>query len=193
MGPYMKAHVIPRTIPKSHVNKCLPDLSPFNLLYVSTGSACSWVLIHPHATPQGISTCPYFRALQMTLLYGVSFLQLWTEPTQINRLICYMCGQHTSAGDGVRGGSFDQFYLDMNASAAFGRQGVVSSGRKPISLTIDELFCSFSNCDLELRGSRAGCCELIRSFPFPFSYTSIYSQSTQMDQPKNYQGKEEEV
>lgn len=67
----------------------------------------------PHATPQGISTCPHFQALQTAFLFGASFLQLWTEPTEINRPIYSVCGQHTSAGHGARGGSLDQFYLDM--------------------------------------------------------------------------------
>lgn len=190
-GPFLKAMWI------NLFQVCLH--SPcFALHCVSTGPSCSWVLMHPHATPQGISTCSHFQALQAALLCGASFLQLWAEPTQIHRAIYCEHGQHSSPGHGAREGSLNPFsYLDMktwrHASAAFGREGAVSSSRKSISLSIDEVFCSFFNCDLELGGSRAGYCELVRSFPFPFSHTSIYSQPSQLDQPKNDQRKKEEV
>lgn len=83
-------------------------LSPCSALHcVSTG------LIDPHATPQGISTCPHFQALQTALLCGSYFLQLWAEPTQINRPTYCEHGQHTSAGHGAGEGSLGQFYLDM--------------------------------------------------------------------------------
>lgn len=156
-------------------------LSPFSVLH-----SVSTVLIGPHATPQGISTCPHFQALQTALLCGIYFLHLWAEHTQINRSIYCDCRQHTSAGHGAREGSLDQFYLDIKTFLCCFWEGRDSfQQEKSIPLSTDELFCPFSNCDLELGGSRAGYCDLVRPFPFPFSYTSIYSQSTQLDKPKN--------
>lgn len=77
-GPYMKAHIIL----KSHVNKFLPGLSPFLLLCPPLCFRRSCMLMHPRATPQGISTCSHFQALQTALLCGVSFPQNQQKLTQ---------------------------------------------------------------------------------------------------------------
>lgn len=86
------------------------------LSHCSVLHCVSTVLMDPHATPQGISTCPHLQALQATSLCGVYFLQLWAEPTQINRPIYCECRQHTPAGHGAREESLDQFYLDIKIS-----------------------------------------------------------------------------